>query len=772
MFDRLKNYLSIALSGEFETEEDIMNECKSKANSALFLMLISMILTLLNVYSGWWFMAGTTAILILGFAAASFFASNLNEPRLSAGVMAVMVGFIFSVYIVTGENEGFAALWVLLVPLIGANLLNMKSWLLLGAYFQILLILLFYTPYRTQMAAYYSNTFLVRFPILYFCSFGSSAILTLQRQYYVNLVKRNGNRDTLTDLWNRNAFVKYMNVNQGNRDLCVAFMDLNGLKDVNDTLGHAAGDEYIRGCAECMRKAFTQKTFLARVGGDEFAAVGICSKDEWESMLDTFRTVTAGWQGVHVKNMTMAMGTVVRRDYEDLAQEQLLKIADIEMYREKTKYYQTVKPKDFEYDYLTGLTCSSKFHREGNLLLDTQAEDYTLLYIDYIRFKAVNDIFGVAAGDAFLRAVGAEIRKNCTSMDLPCRLSGDRFAVLLYKDTDVEDFAAKIHLFNQTYDLPYEISCNMGIYRVEPGVSMSGCLDRTILALSTIKGSYVEKQAYYTDSMRKQLISEQEIAGIAGAALSEHQFVPYFQPQYDSESGKMRGAECLARWNHPQRGLVAPSVFIPIMEKVGYISQLDMYMFEENCRFLKKIREQGLTVHSISANFSRYDIFAPDFVERLDAIRDRYGVKANELHIEITESTIHGNSQKVNQIVKSLHNSGYIVEIDDFGSGYSSLNVLKDIDFDILKLDMRFLASGEQMTAEYQKKCGTIIDSVVRMSNSLSMPVIAEGVETLEQANYLKSIGCTRIQGYYYAKPMPEEEFIELLKKEQTGSEG
>lgn len=761
MKERMKKYLSMALRQDLKTEEDVMNDCVSKANSALFLGVISVILTILNVYNGWWFMASTTFVLIVGFVMAYLFAKAFRKPEHSAAVMALMVGLIFSVYLVNGENEGFAALWVLLVPLLGMGVLSLKSALILDLYFQILLILLFYTPLRERMREFYSATFIIRFPVLYFCSFGSALILSIQKQYYINLVKRQGNRDSLTDLWNRNACMQFMKANKENPDLSIAFLDLNGLKDVNDTLGHAAGDEYIVGCAECMRRAFSEGTLLARIGGDEFAAIGSFPEEKWAAQIDKFRREVAAWTGRLVETMTVSVGSAALRDHPDLTVEQLLKTADMAMYQEKSEYYKAAKPHDFEYDYLTGLSCSNKFHRDGNLLINAHPDEYTLVYIDFVRFKAINDLFGVSAGDALLRATGEEIKKCTGQKDLPCRLSGDRFAVLLHKDADADTFTAHIHSFIQKYDLPYEIICNMGIYQVEKGISIAGALDRAILALSTIKGSYVEKQAWYTDEMHEKLISEQEIAGMAGVALSEHQFIPYFQPQYDSNTGKMTGAEALARWNHPVRGLISPGFFVPIMERVGYVSQLDMYMFEESCRFLSSLREKGITPVPVSTNFSRYDIFKEGFVENLEKIREKYGVDAGLLHIEITESAVTGSSHQVNLIVENLHQKGYVVEMDDFGSGYSSLNVLKEIDFDIIKLDMRFLTDSDS------KRGGTILNSVVQMTKELNMPVIAEGVETREQAEYLSSMGCYRIQGYYYSRPVPENDFIELMKKEK-----
>ena len=220
----------------------------------------------------------------------------------------------------------------------------------------------------------------------------------------------------------------------------------------------------------------------------------------------------------------------------------------------------------------------------------------------------------------------------------------------------------------------------------------------------------------------------------------------------------------MVRWKHPEKGLISPGIFIPIFEKNGFITKLDLCVFEEVCLFLRKCLDNNLNVVPISSNFSRHDIFQPDFVSRLEGIRQKYDIPSKLLRVEITESAITGSGVQANEIVRKLHNCGYVVEMDDFGSGYSSLNMLKDIELDILKLDMLFLSKENQ-----NNKGGTIISSVVRMAKWLDMPIIAEGVESVEQADFLRSIGCNYIQGYLYSRPLPEEMYEELLSSSDLG---
>ena len=254
----------------------------------------------------------------------------------------------------------------------------------------------------------------------------------------------------------------------------------------------------------------------------------------------------------------------------------------------------------------------------------------------------------------------------------------------------------------------------------------------------------------------RQLFEELEIA------LAEKQFVVYFQPQCNHTNGMLVGAEALARWMHPVRGLQSPASFIPAMEESRTIARLDQFVFEEICRFQRQRLDDGDTLVPISMNVSKVDLSEEGFLSRLEQIRRRYEPPTKYIRIEITESFTASAVEQVSAAVKQLHELGYLVEMDDFGSGLSSLNVLKDIEFDIIKLDMSFLAGT------VGGRGGAILSSVIRMAQWLGTPVIAEGVETKEQADYMRSIGCSFVQGFLYSKPLPEEQFLRCLRDNST----
>lgn len=416
-------------------------------------------------------------------------------------------------------------------------------------------------------------------------------------------------------------------------------------------------------------------------------------------------------------------------------------------------------------DKLTELYELRAFYQEVETIMQRNEQgvidsEYALIYFDVLRFKAINDIFGVSKGDQLLFHIAKVIKKYIKPGDVACRMGADKFGIFThtygYELTDlVENILSDITKF----ELSFEIICNMGIYITKEEIlSVDLMIDRAVLAQSVIKGSYTIKYNYYTEELRNKMLTEQEISGMMSTALAEEQFVAYYQPQYNHTSGALIGAEALVRWKHPERGLISPGVFIPIFEKNGFITIIDLYMFELTCKFLNKCRDRGTRMVPISTNFSRHDIFQPDFVDKLEKIRLKYDIPVEFLRVEITESAVVGGSQHSNDIVQKLHKFGYVVEMDDFGSGYSSLNVLKDIEMDIIKLDMLFLSEKTE-----SNRGGIILSSVVRMAKWLGLPVIAEGVETMEQADFLKSIGCDDIQGYLYSRPLPEEEFEKLL---------
>lgn len=410
------------------------------------------------------------------------------------------------------------------------------------------------------------------------------------------------------------------------------------------------------------------------------------------------------------------------------------------------------------FDELTGLYTKTVF----NNTMDKIIEPYAVLYFDICHFKAINNFFGQAGGDLLLIHIAEVLVRLLGNNGFATRISGDRFAVILLTDkVYVELFIESLIKEISSYE-GFNVLCNVGIYINRPEEQMSASLkiDRANMAQAVVKGNYSKIFNYYTDDLAVSLVNEQGVTAGMVDALDSNQFVLYFQPQVSHLTKRITGAEALVRWIHPKVGMIPPSSFIPIFEKNNFITDLDMYVFEQACAFLRKCMNQGIPLVPVSTNFSRFDVVQPNFIDNIEEIRCRYNVPVDKIRIEITESAVVEGSEYINSIVRKLQSYGYVVEMDDFGSGYSSLNVLKDINFDIIKLDMKFM-SNEKVN----ERCKTILASVVDMSSKLSMSIIAEGVETESQADFLRDIGCDIIQGYFYSKPICEEEYISKLKE-------
>ncbi|MBR3532846.1 MAG: EAL domain-containing protein [Clostridiales bacterium] len=261
------------------------------------------------------------------------------------------------------------------------------------------------------------------------------------------------------------------------------------------------------------------------------------------------------------------------------------------------------------------------------------------------------------------------------------------------------------------------------------------------------------------DSATPRKMTETELVSFFDEAVNNGYIYNLYQPKINQVTGRMIGAEALMRLKHPLYGMQMPSDFIPVFEKNDLVFSADLVVCENVCKFLRKCLDHGIPLVPVSVNMSRYDVYNHDYVEQVECIRKEYDIPAQYIHIEITESSAIGGMELMTEVIDKFHELGFKVEMDDFGSGYSSLNVLKDLNVDVMKLDMNFL------TGDIGGRGGAIISSVVQMAKWLNTPVIAEGIETNEQADYMKSIGCNYIQGYLYSKPVEEDEFIEKLKK-------
>ena len=417
-----------------------------------------------------------------------------------------------------------------------------------------------------------------------------------------------------------------------------------------------------------------------------------------------------------------------------------------------------------DHDTLSGLLSRSGFDKRVRMIIDGHPnESYLLVYGDIDRFKVYNDLFGAPAGDRLLADIGAMIRDLMPAGAAAARLRADHFVCCCSRSSfDPDRMLAALDAWFASYREDFTFFVRLGIFPIDdPSLDVNLMCDRALLALRSAKSGYVgSKYVFYDEKLRSSVLKEQELAGEMIAALEGGQFVPYFQPQYRYATGRMIGAEVLARWNHPAKGLLGPTEFIPVFERNGLIATFDYYMWEQACRCLRMwIDGRGVEgAPRLSVNLSRADIYRSDLCTYLKGLVERYDVPAELLHLEITESAYMEAPEQLIGAVTTLRAAGFVVEMDDFGSGYSSLNTLKDVPVDVLKLDMGFLG------ASASSRGGLILASVVRMARWLDLPLIAEGVETKQQAAYLASVGCDYMQGYLFSKPVDRETFEKLLE--------
>ncbi len=377
-----------------------------------------------------------------------------------------------------------------------------------------------------------------------------------------------------------------------------------------------------------------------------------------------------------------------------------------------------------------------------------------MICTDIKDFKMVNDYLGSETGDVvlinFAKMLDAKLDLESTVYG---RLGNDVFAIVMPKS----DFSEELFTSNDGNSLFEGIGQNVsfpiinyvGVYEItDTKVPVSVMCDRARMAISTIKGDYHKRVAYYDGKLRDNRLQEQELISGIYRAIENEELKMFLQPQMSTD-GTMLGAEALVRWFHPQKGQIMPGQFIPVFEKNGLISEVDKYMWETACKQLKKWKEEGREDLYISVNISPKDFYFMNIYEIFNDLVEEYDIDTKNLKLEITETAIVMDFQRQLELINKLRQRGFIVEMDDFGSGYSSLNMLKDLQVDVLKIDMAFLRKASD-----EARSRKILEMIIALSKNLNMPVITEGVETAEQVEFLSKMGCEMFQGYYFAKPM------------------
>ena len=417
----------------------------------------------------------------------------------------------------------------------------------------------------------------------------------------------------------------------------------------------------------------------------------------------------------------------------------------------------------FYTDPLTGLLSHTGFFEKvSKLFKENPDKVYAVAIGELNQLSIVNELYGFETGDKFLKAAAEYVVDVAGPDALIARGGAGRFYFCAPHDEKVLKQLKNIPTFDFHFlGIRFPISFSLGICIKDKDESLDELFNKTIMTLERIPDSVSNSVLVYDDAIKGEIGKDIMVASSMHDALKNKEFVPYFQPQYDHRTGRIIGAEVLCRWIKSDGQMVSPGVFIPVFERNGFVHNLDHYMWEKAFECIRKWMDEGLECVPISVNVSRISLMNGDFLPTVKKLSSAYRIPTKLLHFEITESAYAKNAEDVVAKIEGLHKLGFEVAMDDFGTGYSSLNTLKDLPFDILKLDMGFLRGGHVENGE------KIIQHVVDMAEDLKLSTISEGVETKEQADFLLDNGCFSIQGYYYAKPMPLEDYEKILKGEK-----
>ncbi len=424
------------------------------------------------------------------------------------------------------------------------------------------------------------------------------------------------------------------------------------------------------------------------------------------------------------------------------------------------------------YDTVTGAYNRTRFEmKAAEAISKAPGGTYTLVWLNLDKFKLVNEIAGSQGGDRLLRYIHDTVQPMLQKGEIFARIAADNFVMLLYSKGQnqlserLDAMAKRINRFNASRKQKYYLTFTAGAYLItKPDVSITAISDRANVARRSIERAANVRLCtckFYSEQDKNRLMREKDMENRMREALEQEEFEVYLQPKLSLESNKIAGAEALVRWNDPKRGLVPPNEFIPLFEKNGFIVRLDLYVFWKVCKLLRSWEERRLSQVPISVNLSRFHLLNEDFLKQYLNIRRKYGIAGGLLELELTETMVFENPRLFRSLICQIHKAGFSCSMDDFGSGYSSLNILKDLKVDVLKLDRGFCSSG-QMEDPREK---TVISSVVELAKKLQMKTVAEGVETQQQLEFLRETRCDMIQGYVFSRPLPVPSFEELMRR-------
>lgn len=684
------------------------------------------------------------------------------------------------------SNHSFFYYMLVLVLIFGILYINPMVTIINNVMYSALLVAILYAKGEAD-----SRTAIV------LCAYGMLAMIVSISNYHARTRASEANEmvfelsrhDSLTKTKNRRAVDEDIPEALGHRTYML-LGDIDDFKFYNDSFGHDKGDELLQSLADSMCRAFGHEN-VYRYGGDEFIAIVVdVEEPEFQSMIAEWRST---FSGVEVEGKRYAPTTSggyvygIPQTTEDL--QKMLLLADIRLYDAKQAGRNRVLGAaytddmaagaqiDTEHlrdrrsgnlDPLTGLPSMTYFMLHANSLLESpllEDEQFYVVYFNVENMKAYDERFGMARGDDILVFVAQAI-EAAFDQAIVTRVGDDRFALITYNDpfAPIEEVYKTVH----EHKGDYGAVMRAGVYEYARGDDLNTACDFAKLACDYIKGRrdvrcYVYDEALHAMRERKQLILNRFEHAIENGHIQA-----YYQPIVRSVSGRISEFEALARWFDPDDGFIAPGDFIPVLEEFRLVHLLDLHIVECVCKEFKAVSSEGVSPLPVSINLSRYDIEACDIADKTAEIMRCYDVPARMINIEITESAFSNNTDLLRATIDRFHELGMQVWMDDFGSGYSSLGILREFDFDVVKFDMLFLRDRDERSSA---RSHMMIPHLINMAKELGIQTLVEGVETQEQREFLRGVGCEKLQGFVFERPAPAARALELLGDTKTSVE-
>ncbi|WP_317367243.1 EAL domain-containing protein [uncultured Tyzzerella sp.] len=589
-------------------------------------------------------------------------------------------------------------------------------------------------------------------------------------------------QDSSTGLNNRNKYANYIeNIKYSNiKSMGVAFVDINGINKINETQGQECGDRAIKEVSEALKKYF-RKEDIYRIGGDEFVVLSEnITKDTFSQKVNSVNRYF-----LDLMEYSVSIGYLWRDKNLDI--KHLTRKADEYMYQAKKTYYDYFKNNgievyssmateseyeedkvkiilghDTELDFKSNrFTFESKqeiFKFKVKQLINNKPDKkFVMVMLDINGFKVVNEMYGFDEGNKILLRINHIINKFIFGKGICCHSYSDVYYFCCESKNDEDILKILYDIDNEISQtiLNIKIALSYGIYRIQDkNIGIEEIIERVNYAHKISKKDTTKNINFYDEELKNNMLVEKQIENDMDEALANEDFKLYLQPKYNIYTNKINGAEALVRWEHIKKGLMFPGSFIPIFEKNGFIMKLDMYILEQVCKFIKSNEEKGRRNISISVNISKLNFRRKELKDDIMEIINRYKVDPKFIELEITESLIAEEPDEIIKVIQDFKKENIRISMDDFGTGYSSLNMLQDLPVDVLKIDCGFFRNFEK-----SKKGAAIIKSIVMLAKELELDVVAEGIEIEEEVEYLKEIGCSNVQGYYFCKPVTLEEF-------------